>query len=115
MFVVYHDNKGTLEKINAYLFYEVRVDLFDKIIEVDILENSAISTDGWTYFDGDTIFVEYKTQLGLAHELIHVSQILNKRFNPDNHEWYGKVYRQEQPWEDEAYKLELEVEKRWLM
>jgi hypothetical protein len=114
MFFVWHINKKMQDKIISYLAAVV-TESFDRNIHVEIEYDLEISVDGWTYFDGDTIFVSYKNKIGLAHELVHVAQILNKRFNPDTQEWEEKLYKAEQPWEDEAYKLELEVQNKWLM
>lgn len=78
-------------------------------------KSEDIPDTGGTYGDTNLVEVEYTSLLSLAHELVHVTQILSGRLNLNTYEWDGVVQTTDAYWEDDAYNLESEVLETWLI
>lgn len=84
-------------------------------VEIEI--NLSLEDDGGCYVHEDTIYIEAKNLLGLAHELVHASQIIKGHLELNLRKWKGKSYLHSkiEPWEQQAYGLEQKILKNFLL
>lgn len=76
----------------GYVDYEEDEDTYEIVLNSSLSEQEFIRT--------------------LFHELVHVKQMVNEEYNPEESTWFGVVYTcdyENLPWEKEAYVLEEEM------